>query len=121
MSFTVVTKLWVEALMRRASTEGAFSTIERVGDEMRGDVIVKTRKPNGEISLLGRAFTGSDEVAFQILTPENAVLSDVEANNYLSKRVSYDTDLWIVEIEDREGRHFLTERVLPLIQDDPFL
>lgn len=120
MSFTVVTKLWVEALMRRASTHGAFSTIERVGDEMRGDVILKTRKPNGEVSLLGRAFTGSEEVAFQNLTPKNPVLTDLEAENYLKKRISYDPDIWIVEIEDKEGRHFLTERVMPLIEEDPF-
>lgn len=29
----------------------------------------------------------------------------------IKKRRDFDDDLWVVEIEDREGRHFLTEPV----------
>ena len=34
---------------------------------------------------------------------------DVEA--YLQKQVSFDPDLWIVEVEERGGRHFLDHLV----------
>ena len=34
-----------------------------------------------------------------------------ELDDYLQRQIRYDPDLWIVEIEDREGRHFITEKV----------
>ncbi len=32
----------------------------------------------------------------------------------LAKEQKFDPDLWIVEIEDRAGRHFLEEKILPI-------
>ena len=37
-----------------------------------------------------------------------------EIDEYMNGRVDDDPDLWIVEIEDRQGRHFLTEPVEPV-------
>ncbi len=120
MSFAVETKLWVDALVRRASIGGAYSLVERVGDEKRGDVVIKTRRPNGDVSLIGRAFSPNEEIVFQFIRPENPIMTEAEADEYLAKRISYDADIWIVEIADKEGRHFLEERILPIIENDPF-
>jgi hypothetical protein len=34
-----------------------------------------------------------------------------EIDAYISKARRIDADLWVVEVEDRQGRHFLTEDV----------
>jgi hypothetical protein len=41
------------------------------------------------------------------------VASTVEADldAYIARTARIDPDVWVVEIEDREGRHFLTEAV----------
>jgi hypothetical protein len=33
--------------------------------------------------------------------------SDADAEAYLERQIKFDSDLWIVEVEDRAGRHFL--------------
>ena len=34
-------------------------------------------------------------------------IENLKAEERLRREISFDPDLWIVEIEDREGRHFL--------------
>ena len=34
-----------------------------------------------------------------------------ELDAYVGRQVGYDPDLWVVEIEDRQGRHFIDGKV----------
>ena len=34
-------------------------------------------------------------------------VSENEATGYLARQRDFDPDLWIIEVEDRAGRHFL--------------
>ena len=38
--------------------------------------------------------------------------SDLEVENSLKKQKTIDQDLWVIEVEDREGRHLLSEEGL---------
>lgn len=99
--------LWVSALLRRASVAGAFATIVHRGDEDRGDVLVKVTRARGEAQLYAPAFNPDGPTAFERLAAEDEPAADA----LIAKRLMSDRDLWVVEIEDREGRHFLTEPV----------
>lgn len=97
--------------MRRAQLAGAFATIVHRGDTERGDVLVKVRDERGAAWAYAPAFAGGEQTEFERLPagverPEEAVVDEL-----IGKRLKYDRDLWVVEIEDREGRHFLTEKV----------
>ncbi len=99
--------IWVSALLRRATGAGAFATIVHRGDEDRGDVLVKVTLARGEAQLYAPAFNPEGPSAFERLAVEDEAGVDV----LIAKRRSADRDLWVIEIEDRAGRHFLTETV----------
>lgn len=107
MSREIPSSLWVSALLRRASIAGAFATIVHRGDEDRGDVLVKVTRARGEARLYAPAFNPDGPSEFERLTPED----EAGVDELIGKRLKADRDLWVIEIEDREGRHFLTEKV----------
>lgn len=103
------TKLWIEALMRRAQVAGASAFVLQTGDASRGDVLIKVADLSGG----GRVFaprTNMDGLrVFVDLSVQGVGPDEASADDYLRKTKDRDRDLWVVEIEDREGRHFLTE------------
>ena len=118
MSLQLETQLWVQALTRRANIEGSYSTIERVGDKERGDVLVKIIDGKGGGSVYGKAFNPDGPTVFRRLPQGSPAETESDANAYIEGRITSDPDLWIVEIQDHAGRHFLTERILD--DKDPF-
>jgi hypothetical protein len=35
-----------------------------------------------------------------------------EVDGYIAKEARFDSDMWLVEVEDRSGRHFLDDQLL---------
>jgi hypothetical protein len=103
----IAASLWVSALLRRASVAGAFATIVHRGDEDRGDVLVKVTRARGEAVLYAPAFNPDGPTEFEQLSAADEAGVDA----LIGKRLKMDRDLWVIEIEDRAGRHFLTEKV----------
>ena len=103
------TDLWAAALIRRAELAGAFATVARKGDARAGTVIVKAfDTTNRRARLYSEAF-GPDGERLWMQPVESDFESELD--EYLQRQIRYDPDLWIIEIEDREGRHFITEKV----------
>lgn len=103
------TDLWVSALIRRAESTGAFATVARKGDPRAGTVIVKAFDTSTRRARLYSEAFGPDGERLWVQPVESESESELDA--YLHRQLRHDPDLWIVEIEDREGRHFITEKV----------
>ncbi|GAA0190807.1 hypothetical protein QOZ96_002906 [Brevundimonas nasdae] len=101
--------LWVSALIRRAQLEGAYATVVKKGDDRAGSVIVKAYDTSTRTAKLYTEAFGQDgdRLWIQPVTSE----SESELDAYITRQRGYDPDLWVVEIEDRQGRHFITEKV----------
>ncbi len=103
------TDIWVGALIRRAEQGGAFAVVARKGDARAGAVLVKVLdRRAGTVRLYGEALRGEGE-RFWMQPAPGAAESDLDA--YVARAARVDPDLWLVEIEDVQGRHFLTEPV----------
>jgi hypothetical protein len=103
------TDIWVGALIRRAELGGAFAMIERKGDARAGAVLVKVlNRPQGTARLYAEATRMDGERVWMQPAPSD---QEPDLDRYIERAVRVDPDIWVVEIDDREGRHFLTEPV----------
>ena len=105
--------IWVAAYLRRCNVEGAFAAVRRRGAEEAGAIFVVVNRLDGTATLYApapqamfddaqpadRMFTVS--VGGDVPVPE----SDIDAR--IAREIRFDPDVWVVEVEDRAGRHFL--------------
>ncbi len=110
MTVRLKTKIWVQALLRRCAVADVPAFVARKGFEEAGSVIVKVNYLNG-FSLLYRSATDGDGNRVWLAAPSADPASEETCLAYIEKQVSYDPDLWIVEIEDKNGRHFIDEPI----------
>lgn len=102
--------IWVRALIRRAEAAGAAAVVARKGDETAGMVLVKVSLLDGQARVLSPS-TGLDGDRLWLRATGPAPVADAEAEAYIARQLNYDPDLWVVEIEDRDGRDFIDEPI----------
>lgn len=103
------TDVWVGALIRRAELGGAFAVVARKGDPRAGAVLLKVlNRGEGTARLYAEATRMDGERVWMRPAPSE---QEPDLDRYIERALRIDPDLWVVEIEDREGRHFLTEPV----------
>ena len=100
----------VRALIRRAQVAGAQAFVVRMGAEEAGAVIIRVAKLDGTCLLLNQARAGDGELVW--VRPLGDWTDEARASAWCDKQVKFDPDLWIVEIEDREGRAFVDEKIV---------
>jgi hypothetical protein len=107
--------IWVSAYVRRCDIEGAFAAVRRRGAEEAGAIFIKLNRLDGTGTLYGPAPQAMLEESrpadrlFTALAGGNAPAPDADLEARLVKELKFDPDVWIVEVEDRRGRHFLDE------------
>ncbi|MAI90325.1 DUF1491 family protein [Ponticaulis sp.] len=111
MSDRLPTRLWVDALVRRVSVGGASAFIMQSGDSERGDVMVKVARLDGTAALFVPSPLSFEVKTFDWLPKAGEWAKEFDVDEIVTRRKSYDPDVWVVEIEDRDGRNFLTEPV----------
>ena len=97
--------------MRRAQLEGASAFILQKGDASRGDVLVKVADMQGGARAYVPRTSMEGERVFVDLQSQQVGPDEVSVDEYVRRARARDADLWIIEIEDRDARHFITESV----------
>jgi hypothetical protein len=100
---------WVQALIRRAEAGGAHAAVLRRGDDRAGAVLVKVvNRREGWARLYAQALRREGEEVW--MQPVQAA-DEATLDAYADRAWSRDPDIWVVEIDDPKGRHFLQESV----------
>ena len=101
---------WVAAYLRRCDIEGVAAVRRRRGAAEAGAIYVKLDRLDGRAILYGPAPQTAvdregDRGFMRLHRDEHITPADAEAR--LAREIGFDSDIWIIDIEDREGRAFL--------------
>lgn len=96
-----------------------MATVARKGEPSAGAVLIKVAVLDGTAYVLSQSIDMDGKTIWLKSTGKERV-SDGEAEDYIKRSSNRDPDLWVVEIEDRAGRHFLTEPVEGERQPNPW-
>lgn len=103
--------IWVAAYLRRCAVEGAIATLRRRGAAEAGAIFVKVDRLDGRAALYGPApqselaERGVERLWARVHQDEWVDPEIIEKR--LQREITFDPDLWIVEVEDRDGRCWL--------------
>ncbi|EPX87006.1 DUF1491 family protein [Salipiger mucosus] len=105
----LTTRFWVDAYLARLNFAMIPAYVIAHGDDTAGAVLVKLATLDGQARAFTRGFdlsTGDRHWTELTAGPE----PEVDAS--IAKQRSFDPDLWVIEVEDRQGRHLLDEEGL---------
>ncbi|KLK92733.1 hypothetical protein AA309_13825 [Microvirga vignae] len=99
---------WVSAYFRRCGVEGVDAVLRKRGAAEAGAIFIKVDHLDGTASLYGPApqlfLEDSDE---RLFAPILQGVTPLDVEERMARELRFDSDLWLVEVDDREGRHFL--------------
>lgn len=98
--------IWVAAYLRRAGVEGAFATLRRRGAQEAGAIFVVLDRMDGRIALYEPAPSHDGERRW-IRAHSAEWIDPAEAEARLQRQLRYDPDIWIVDLDSRDGAHWL--------------
>ncbi|MBY6164399.1 DUF1491 family protein [Pseudooceanicola nitratireducens] len=99
-------RMWVDAYLTRLRLSDIPAFVVAHGDDTGGAVLVKLATLDGKAQAFQRSF--------DLMTGERnwMVLSEgdePEVDAAITRQRGYDPDLWVIEVEDKAGRHLLDE------------
>ena len=102
-------RFWVDAYLTRLRLHDIPAFVVAHGDDTGGAVLVKLATLDGRAVLFQRSFDlmSGERRWVELVTGDEA---DVDAT--VARQRGFDPDLWVVEVEDRAGRHLLDQEGL---------
>jgi len=102
----LATGIWVAAYRKRLELAGIPAFVTSRGDETAGAVLVKVNTLDGVARAFHRTYDlQTGKKVWDVL----AIGLEAEVDEAVRRQLGFDPDLWVIEVEDRAGRHLLDE------------
>lgn len=98
--------IWVSAYLARLRLADIPAFVVRRGDDTAGAVLVKLNTLDGRAICFQRSF---DLMTGERRWVELTSGDEATVDEAIARQRGFDPDLWVLEIESREGRHLLDE------------
>lgn len=92
------THIWVEAKIRECHAANKPAFVIRKGNKTGGLVLLKSNNLQGTCTLYVQQRDLDGNLGW--INPLNEPISEAEADNYISNETEFDSDLWVLEVED---------------------
>ena len=100
--------IWVAAYLRRVASEGAVAVLRKRGSTEAGAIFVVLDRLDGRAALFAPGPADESLGERRWLRAHAADWLDTsEIETRLTREMRVDPDLWVVEVENREGLHWL--------------
>jgi hypothetical protein len=99
-------RFWVDAYLARLRFVDVPAFVVAHGDDTGGAVLVKLNTLDGRAVLFQRSF---DLMTDTRVWTELAKGPEVDVDAAVARQRGFDPDLWVIEVEDRQGRHLLDQ------------
>lgn len=100
----LTSEIWIAAYLTRLRLAAIPAFIVRKGDATAGAVLVKLNTLDGSATCYQRSFDlVSGERQWVVL----AEGPEAEVDRKVARQREFDPDIWVIEVEDRTGRHML--------------
>jgi len=114
----LATEFWVSAHIKRLARNDIQAVLFRRGSNVAGQVLVKLNRlrPRDEegCMVFVQSYDFEGNRVWRPGTGDNLVREE-DADQYIQRTIKFDPDVWVLEIEDRAGRHMLE----PVQMDGP--
>ncbi|MEO1282301.1 MAG: DUF1491 family protein [Pseudomonadota bacterium] len=105
-------EIWVKAYLRLCQVNDIAGFVIKRGDADAGSILIRVNRLDGRSILFVPAPASLDDDRgghrFAARTGLEGQ-SDDEVDQMIERTLSFDPDLWVVETEDRQGRHLLDD------------
>ncbi len=105
------TGLWISAQIRLCDISFIPAVVARRGDGDAGQVMIKRNLLNGTFEVFARTTDLDGARAWRRATGPEPVDGDA-ADAVIAREANFDPDLWVLEIEDRDGKYELDAPVI---------
>ena len=102
-------RFWVDAYLARLRMFDIPAFVVAHGDDTGGAVLVKLATLDGNAVLFQRSF---DLMSGERVWVELAKGPETDVDAAIGRQRGFDPDLWVIEVEDRAGRHLLDQEGL---------
>lgn len=105
----LTTRFWVDAYLARLRCFDIPAFVVAHGDDTGGAVLIKLSTLDGQAVLFQRSF---DLMTGDRRWVELDQGAEAQVDAAIARQRGFDPDLWVIEVEDREGRHLLDQEGL---------
>ena len=109
MSARLASGLWVSAYLTRLRLAEIAAYVTQKGDATAGAVVVKVATLDGQARAFQRSFDLMADARVWVTLAEGP---EPEVDALLQRQRARDPDLWVLELEDRQGRTLLDQEGL---------
>ena len=104
MTPRLTANFWVRAYLARLEQAGIPAFVTAKGDATAGAVLVKVASLDGQARAYQRSFDLMADSRIWVILKEG---DEPGVDEAIARQRGFDPDLWVIEVEDRQGRSLL--------------